>query len=163
MNIEFRKARLDDLDHIEEIFNVAKKNMILANNPNQWDDTYPNKDIATQDIDNAVGWVATLDGIPVAYFALISGVDPTYINIDGAWLNDEPYSVIHRIAVSKPKLGIGAKCIDFAFTTTNNLKIDTHKDNLPMQKLLVNKGFTYCGIIYLDNKEERLAYQAKRS
>ena len=40
-----------------------------------------------------------------------------------------------------------------------NLKIDTHRDNRIMQHLLDKNGFTYCGIIYLDDGTERLAYQ----
>ena len=33
----------------------------------------------------------------------------------------------------------------------NNIKIDTHKDNISMQKLLEKNGFKYCGIIYLED------------
>ena len=40
-----------------------------------------------------------------------------------------------------------------------NLKIDTHRDNYPMQKSLKKNGFEYCGIIYLADGNERLAFQ----
>ena len=36
--------------------------------------------------------------------------------------------------------------------------LDTHRDNIPMQKVLARNDFTYCGIIYLENGDERLAF-----
>ena len=38
-------------------------------------------------------------------------------------------------------------------------QIDTHKDNIPMQRVLLRNGFVYCGIIHLENGDERIAYQ----
>jgi RimJ/RimL family protein N-acetyltransferase len=40
-----------------------------------------------------------------------------------------------------------------------NLKIDTHRDNIPMQKVLKRNGFSECGIIYIENGDERIAFQ----
>ena len=45
---------------------------------------------------------------------------------------------------------------------TDNIRIDTHKDNKIMQGLLERHGFSYCGIIYLLNGAPRLAYQRLR-
>jgi len=85
--------------------------------------------------------------------------DSTYTKINGAWLSDAPYSVIHRIARAKNAKGIGAFCINWCLEKAKNIRIDTHKDNAPMLKLLDNLGFTYCGIIWLENGDERLAFQ----
>jgi hypothetical protein len=86
--------------------------------------------------------------------------EPTYAKIyEGAWLNDAPYGVIHRIAVAEQGRGIIGFCIDECFSRCQNLRIDTHRDNLPMHRALTNRGFVYCGIIYLENGDERLAYQ----
>ena len=44
----------------------------------------------------------------------------------------------------------------------NNIKsirIDTHKDNIPMQRALAKHGFIKCGIIHLANGDERIAFQ----
>ena len=41
----------------------------------------------------------------------------------------------------------------------HNLRIDTHRDNHIMQHCIRKAGFQYCGIIYLANGDERLAYQ----
>lgn len=36
---------------------------------------------------------------------------------------------------------------------------DTHKDNLPMQNVILGGGFTYQGIIYIEDGTPRLAYE----
>jgi RimJ/RimL family protein N-acetyltransferase len=35
-----------------------------------------------------------------------------------------------------------------------NVRIDTHKDNVPMRNLLKKMGFTHCGVIRLLDKDE---------
>ena len=52
-----------------------------------------------------------------------------------------------------------AALLDFCFRRSPNLRIDTHRDNVIMQHLMQRHGFTRCGIIYLANGDERLAYQ----
>ena len=48
---------------------------------------------------------------------------------------------------------IGKGIIDFCFSECfkihSNLKIDTHRDNIPMQKVLLRNGFEYCGISFI--------------
>ena len=41
----------------------------------------------------------------------------------------------------------------------NSIRIDTHEENLPMQNLLKKNNYEYCGIIYLEDKSERLAFE----
>lgn len=105
-----------------------------------------------------------MDGEEIAgvfYFAKEN--DPTYEKIyDGAWLNRNEYAVIHRIAVAKQGRGVSAFCFDYCYNAFPNLKIDTHKNNIPMQKALAKNGFSLCGKIYLDNGEERIAYQKSK-
>ena len=52
--------------------------------------------------------------------------------------------------------------MDWCFGRTGNIRIDTHKDNAIMRHCLESYGFRYCGIIYLENGDERLAYQLFR-
>ncbi len=95
-------------------------------------------------------------------FVYFFGVDKTYLEIyDGEWRNELPYGVIHRIAVAENAHGKGVAraCFDFAYSRCKNLKIDTHRDNVPMQRALLKCGFEYCGIIYLESGDERLAFQ----
>ena len=39
------------------------------------------------------------------------------------------------------------------------LRIDTHRGNVVMRKMLEKNDFCYCGIIYLENGDERVAYE----
>ena len=96
---------------------------------------------------------------PVAYFALLPSPEPTYDYIDGAWLTDEPYGVIHRIASYPDVHGVFSAIIDFAAARYPHLRIDTHRDNRIMQHVIAAAGFTPCGIIWLPDGTERLAYE----
>jgi len=95
----------------------------------------------------------------VAYFALLPSPEPTYSYIDGAWLTDGPYGVIHRMASYPEVHGIFSTVIDYAAARYAHLRIDTHRDNRIMQHLIGKHGFTYCGIIWLQDGTERLAYE----
>ena len=105
------------------------------------------------------GLTGHLDPLPVAYFALLPSPEPTYDRIDGAWLTDGPYGVIHRIASYPDVHGVFAAIIGFALERYPHLRIDTHRDNRIMQHLIGKYGFTYCGIIWLTDGTERLAYE----
>ena len=155
-----RKTRKEDLPRIAEIYKQAKKFMKENGNPTQWKGDYPNEFDAEQDIEKGIGYVCVDGEDVVGVFAFIEGVDPTYVHIyDGAWLDDKPYAAIHRIAVSARGKGVAGFCFNECFKRCNNLKIDTHEDNIPMQKALTKNGFCYCGVIYLPNGEKRIAYQ----
>ena len=160
MNI--RLATRDDYEKINQIYSDAREFMKAAGNPYQWKNGYPCEEIILSDIDLRHLYVVLDNNEPVAVFVYFFGEEPDYKDIYcGAWRNNEPYGVIHRIAVSQKSHGKGISrfCFDFAFEKCGNIKIDTHKENYPMQKALEKFGFELCGKIYLKNGEERLAYQ----
>ncbi len=155
-----RKTVAADLPRIGEIYENAKRFMRESGNPNQWNSGTPNIDTAREDMEKGVGYVVEEDGKIIATFMFSLDGEPTYAKIyEGEWLSDELYGVIHRIAVAEQGRGIIGFCIDQCFSRCQNLRIDTHRDNLPMQRALQKRGFQYCGIIYLENGDERLAYQ----
>lgn len=155
-----RKTVEADLVRIGEIYENAKRFMHTSGNPNQWNKGKPNIETARADMEAGVGYVAVENSEIVAVFMFSMDEEPTYAKIyDGAWLSDEPYGVIHRIAVAEQGKGIIDYCINECFAKCKNLRIDTHRDNLPMQRALTKRGFRYCGIIYLEDGDERLAYQ----
>ena len=92
----------------------------------------------------------------------ILGKDETYNYIEGKWLNDEPYGVIHRIASSGIKKGMFSEVFEYVTKFSANILIDTHHDNLVMQKVLNKHGFMKCGVIYLKNGNPRLAYHYEK-
>lgn len=158
MNI--RKTELTDIDELQKLYEHARVFMAHHGNPTQWGSNYPPISLIEQDIRDGVSYVCEEDGQLLAAFFYKKGRDDTYAKIyDGQWLNDEAYGVVHRIASSGARKGCASFCLDWALKQCGNLKIDTHRDNRIMQHLLDKNGFTYCGVIYLDDGTERLAYQ----
>jgi RimJ/RimL family protein N-acetyltransferase len=128
-------------------------------NPTQWSDWYPPQDMIERDIAAGTSYVCVENGEIAAVFYFNVERDPTYENIDGAWLDDEPYGVVHRIAKRRGVKGAGEFCLNWCLEQCRSIRIDTHKDNAPMQKLLSKFGFKYCGIIWVLDGEERIAFQ----
>ena len=155
-----RKAVKNDLPHIFEIYARSRKVMAENVNPNQWGDIKPQKELVESDVEKGISYVCEKDGEILGVFAFIYGEDPTYkIIYDGEWLNDKPYAVIHRIASSGKIKGTGEFCLKWALSQYPNVRIDTHKDNTVMRHLMDKLGFAYCGIIHLEDGDERLAFQ----
>ena len=155
-----RKTTYADVDAVAEIYENAKIFMRKNGNHDQWNLGYPNRDTVLEDIEAGVGYVCEDEGEVVATFMFNIGDDKTYkIMYEGAWKNDRPYAVIHRVAVKKHGCGIIDFCFEECFKKYPNLKIDTHRDNIPMQRVLERNGFVYCGIIHIETGDERLAYQ----
>lgn len=163
MNHHIRPATFEDLPEILRIYEDARAFMRQTGNPNQWWDYHPAESVLRDDIPKGQLYVCERDGQIGAAFAYIQGVDPTYLEIDGpGWLNDEPYGVIHRIAVAHRGQGLIASIFDWALERCNNLRIDTHVDNAPMRRALEKYGFTYCGIIHIFNGDERIAFHKRK-
>ena len=156
-----RLATHEDIEAVAKIYESARIYMQENGNPNQWAGEYPNGYDVELGIVSGTSYVCEDGGEVVAGFHFETNADdPTYRKIyEGKWQNDAPYSVIHRIAVKYHGRGIVDFCFNECFKLFPNIKIDTHKDNIPMQKCLTRNGFEYCGIIYLENGDERIAYQ----
>ncbi|MGP1458903.1 MAG: hypothetical protein ACTTKL_06310 [Treponema sp.] len=88
--LHIRPAKPDDLQTITAIFAHARAFMKKTGNPNQWEDGYPSKSLIERDIADGNLYAVTAAHAVCGVFALIAGDDPTYSEIDGAWLNDEP-------------------------------------------------------------------------
>ena len=165
--MKIRTAKENDLPQIRRIYNAAKEYMDASGNPNQWAIGYPPEEYLRQDIELSRLYVCEEDDKLCGVFMLSFQEDSTYRYIDGAWLNHEPYGVIHRIASDGTKKGIFQTVLEFCKEKTAeqgvaNLRIDTHADNKTMQHLVEKYGFIRCGIIYLKNGSPRIAYQKER-
>ena len=160
--VEIRLALPDDLEAIMPIFDAARSFMAATGNPNQWISGYPQRELILREIQEQHCYVCLSAGRIVATFCFIVGEDPTYRHIDdGAWLDDSPYAVLHRLASDGSVAGIADQCLAWCFRHTSNLRVDTHHDNRVLQHILRKHGFHYCGIIYVANGTPRLAFQKK--
>ena len=155
--MKIRRAKVEDLPDLYDVFEKAKQIMIDNDNPHQWADDYPSERLLRQDIEKGQLYVVEEDDI-LACFVLQEGDDPTYAKIAGAWLSNSPYMTIHRIA-KRSGSSIFKEVMIFAKTKSKHLRIDTHADNTIMQHLIIENGFSYCGIIYLKNGDPRLVYE----
>ena len=154
-----RPAIYADVDAAASIYDSAREFMKNNGNPTQWDSTYPGRKNIVEGIESGVSYVCCDGDEVVATFHFEANAhDAVYENIDGEWKNDEPYAVIHRIAVKYHGKGIVDFCFSECFKRFPNLKIDTHRDNIPMQKCLLRAGFEYCGMVYLSDGSERMAF-----
>lgn len=158
-----KKANSSDKPRLLEIFDYAKEFMKKTGNPNQWTASYPGPKF-DQEIDDGLVYKMEDEGHIYGVFLLNIGTDPTYSYIEGGkWLNDKtPYGTIHRVASDGSKKGLFSEIVEFALAKVENLRIDTHKDNKVMQNAILKEGFKYCGIIYLENGDPRLAYHLEK-
>lgn len=159
--MKIRKSEIKDIKEMLPLYEQARKFMIENGNPTQWDESYPGENLLKEDIKAGSSYVCVEDEKIIGTFMLSIGEDKTYLKIyDGKWLNDELYGVIHRITTStNARKGVASFCVDWCFSQIENIRIDTHRNNTPMRKFLEKKGFKECGIIYVENGDERIAYQ----
>ncbi len=163
--MKIRHASEDDFLRMMEIYAYARNYMAAHGNPLQWGPTnWPPQALIHEDIANNHSYVCTDDNeniIGTFFFVHGPDIEPSYRNItEGHWLDESPYGVVHRIAADGSQKGIGAFCLNYAYSLCNHLRIDTHIDNLVMQRLALKLGFTHCGTIYVEEDSyPRLAYE----
>lgn len=157
--MQIRQATVDDMAKMREIFDYGRAVQLKTGNPNQWEAGYPAKELMMEDIETGAAHVCENDeGEIIGVLSIFTEPDPTYFDIKGAWLNDDPYTTIHRIATSGAEKGVGQYCLKWVQDRNDNVRIDTHKDNGPMKYVLEKLGFAYCGVIYLEDGDARDAY-----
>ena len=159
MLVKIRLANKKDLSEMREVFNYGREVQLASDNPTQWAPGYPSDELIMEDITQEAAHVCVDErGEIVAVLSVFTQPDPTYHKIEGAWLNDEPYATIHRIASNGKVRGVGQYCIEWVQSQFNNVRIDTHDNNQQMKHIIKKLGFKYCGIIYLENGDSRNAY-----
>lgn len=164
--MEFRKAVASDIGAIMKIIKEAQ-DYFKENSIDQWQNNYPNIDTIEEDVKNGYGYVLEENGEIIGTVALSFDGEKTYdIIYEGEWLSKGEYGVIHRMAVSNSYKGRGLSSIIMKDVeeiclgrNIHSIKIDTHLENISMQRLIKKNNFKYCGIIYLDDGSERLAFE----
>lgn len=153
-----REATFLDLPIIWEIIQQAieqRKN----DGSEQWQNGYPNEQTIHQDITKGYAYVVVDNDVPIAYAAIILGVEPAYNNINGKWLTNGDYIVVHRVATSTAAKGRGVATFLFKAVEEicvkqkiHSIKVDTNFDNAPMIKILDKLNYTYCGEITISGE-----------
>lgn len=160
-----RKATTADIDAIMACI-VDAQALLKSYGVDQWQDGYPTAEIIKNDIARGESFVVT-EGEDVVATAVISFAgEPTYKTIEGEWKNNNPYAVIHRLAVRNTSYGKGYAKAVFNYAEQlceerkiSDLRVDTHADNRIMHRLLEELGYKYCGVITLLSGSKRIALQ----
>lgn len=163
--LEFRRAEAENTPRILEIILQAQAQMRAAGS-RQWQDGYPAARDIVRDIARGYGYVLCNPGV-IAYGAVVLEGEPAYKKIEGEWLTDGAYVVVHRLAVCDAEKGRGV-ATEFMRRTESlaraagigAVRVDTNFDNLIMQRLLRSEGFVFCGKIQYASGE-RLAFEKR--
>ena len=171
----FRRARPADAARIMEIIRQAQAQM-RALGSLQWQDGYPAA--AAEEAEEAEkageaggrgetepAKAAAAQGNVIAYGAVVFDGEPAYDAIEGAWLTDGEYVVLHRMAVADGEKGRGV-ATEFMRRVeamacgrgTGSMRVDTNFDNRYMLRMLGRLGFVYCGKVRY-RSGERLAFE----
>lgn len=191
----FRRAAAADIPRIMRIIARAQAQMRAAGSL-QWQDGYPAESDIARDIGRGTDTccrfrrrirppdppgVRCRIGIPfrtccpggsaageaVAYGSAVFDGEPAYAGIEGRWLTDGAYVVLHRLAVAGGMQGRG---LATAFLRRVGelarrrgvcaFRVDTNFDNRRMLRLLEKEGFRFCGTVRYAGGE-RLAFEKR--
>ena len=155
-----------DADGILKIIRQAQA-YLKSRGIDQWQNNYPNLETIQKDIREQIGYVLVKDSLLLGTAAVSFDGERTYDRIyEGEWKSIQPYAVVHRIAVREEYKGQGLSsvmleqieeiCLERG---VHSIKVDTHEENLSMQKLLEKNGFAYCGVIYLEDHSKRIGFE----
>jgi ribosomal protein S18 acetylase RimI-like enzyme len=165
--MKIRYTQIEDIPAILAIYNQAKE-YLKSQNVNQWQDGYPNEESILSDIKQKQSYVLVENEQVLGTAAIVLELDPNYAYIeDGKWITTgDNYYCIHRIAVDNTIKGkhFANEFVKYAENLAkkdrkSSLRIDTHHQNLSMQKFLHKCGFMPCGTIYLQNGDKRIAFE----
>ena len=152
---------MEDLPEILKLYEEARAFMQETGNATQWGSSYPPAQLVEADIREGKSYVCEADGVLAGVFYFSEGPDPDYAEIyEGSWIGTGAYHVMHRVAAPGRVKGAGSFSIRWcAENSQGDLRIDTHRNNLPMQHVLGKLGFETCGIIHLADGDERIAFE----
>lgn len=163
--MEIRIAELRDLNEIYVIIQDAQAYLKQQNIP-QWQNGYPDSETILHDIKTKSNYVLVDQSTIVGTCVVSLDEDMYYKNIDGQWLSNEKYAVIHRLAINNKYKGQGVanQLYDFVQDYAKQqgvryVRIDTHELNQSMRKSIGKNGFTQCGIVKVKDNAPRIAYE----
>ncbi|NYF79146.1 GNAT family N-acetyltransferase [Granulicella arctica] len=151
--MQIRLATQNDIPAlIQLVRNVVP--LMRATGNLQWDETYPNAEVFSSDIELGTLWLAETEAGIAGVAALTTDQEPDYEQV--GWDLTEKAVVVHRLAVDPAFRGQGvasalmqqaeivAKDLDIAV-----LRVDTNTENSVTQKMFPKLGYVLSGEITL--------------
>ena len=160
-----RKANKSDLDNIMLMYKSCVKGMI-ANDIDQWDETYPNAGVIIEDLIAQSYFVAIENEIIIGGINIDQNQAPTYLPID--WKDKtNQFLVVHRLGVMQEfwnkKIGKDLMLFTEKLVIEKGLKsirLDTYSGNPKAMEFYRRLGYTELGTIDLKpNKNEYYCFE----
>lgn len=153
MKITYRKPTPDEVYKIYRHYVRVVDNM-RANGIEQWDEIYPNAAVIAADIDRGDLWIAEGDSELLCTFAVNTDCEEEYDACPWKY-PDEPYVVVHRLAVN-PKFqrqGIARQAMEFVEAEAikngaKTIRLDTFCQNPFGVALYESLGFKVIGFAH---------------
>lgn len=158
--MKLKKAAVRNIPRIMELIDQARE-FLRHNGVDQWQGLYPDLACIEKDVAGGKGLLCVQQGVTVGYLCLDFEGDPAYEALQGRWLSDRPYAVVHRLAIDNSYKGQGLATLAFTLAEERcraagiySLRVDTDGGNRIMQHILQKSGYQYCGTICFDNSEK---------
>jgi len=155
-----RKANKTDLKNIMKMYKSCVTGM-LENGINQWDDTYPNTEIISEDLNVGTYYVAEIDGTIIGGVNIDKNQDNTYLTLDWEDKSDS-FLVVHRLGVKEEfwNKKIGKYLMLFTENLViekglKSIRLDTYSGNLKAMEFYRRIGYSELGTIDLKPDKEK--------
>ena len=159
LKFEPRRAEERDIGRLLDIAEQAKA-YLRESGVDQWQEGYPNRAAFEADIAASRGWVFEHEGAVAGYECVSMEPEASYRGIAGEWLTEgENYAVIHRTmaAAEFRHTSLSREMFSLAEDLAagmgkESVRVDTHRDNAAMNRLLQKLGYTRCGEVIVTLK-----------
>ena len=155
-----RKANKADLDNIMKMYKSCVTGMI-ENGIDQWDETYPNDEIISEDLNVGTYYVAEMDETIIGGVNIDKNQDDTYLSLDWEGKSDS-FLVVHRLGVKQEfwnkKIGRDLMLFTEKLVLKRGLKsirLDTYSGNPKAMEFYRRLGYAELGSIDLKADKEK--------
>jgi ribosomal protein S18 acetylase RimI-like enzyme len=155
-----RKANKADLDNIMKMYKSCVTGMI-ENGIDQWDETYPNNEIISEDLNVGTYYVSEIDGTIIGGINIDKNQDDTYLALDWEDKSDS-FLVVHRLGVKEEFWNnkIGKDLMLFTEklvieTGMKSIRLDTYSGNPKAMEFYRRLGYRELGTIDLKPNKDK--------
>jgi ribosomal protein S18 acetylase RimI-like enzyme len=155
-----RKAEISDLENIMLMYKSCVAGMV-ENGIDQWDETYPNTEIISEDLNVGTYYVSEMDGTIIAGINIDKNQDDTYLALDWEDKSDS-FLVVHRLGVKEEfwnkKIGKDLMLFTEKLVIEKGLKsirLDTYSGNPKAMEFYRRLGYTELGTIDLKPDKDK--------
>ena len=134
---------------------------MLKNGIDQWDDSYPNTEIISEDLNVGTYYVVEMDGTIIGGVNIDKNQDDTYLSLDWEDKSDS-FLVVHRLGVKEEfwNKKIGKYLMLFTENLViekglKSIRLDTYSGNLKAMEFYRRIGYSELGTIDLKPDKEK--------